>query len=754
MGISGTPQTAQRLRDVEHAALRVLAETDSLSVAAPKILEQVCRALDWQVGALWTVDRDHQSLRVTEFWRRDTPELAPLEDLSRQIRLHEDEGLAGRVWSSRQPVWIPDVTARPNFPKAQAASEAGLRGGFGFPILIDGQVFGVIEFFSAAVQEPDDDFLEMIAALGFQFGEFIKREHRNREIAFQRTILEYQAEASLDGIGVLAPDFQIAYWNQRLLEMFSLTEDEVETGNAMTLITRMIEQTADPSSWSTMAENLLTDWDAEAHLEATMSDGRTIDAWTAPVRSPEGSLYGRVLYCRDVTERKHTEEHHRKNEEWLSFLSEATSLLSESLDYRTTLSRFAEIAVPRLGDWCIIHVVEPDGTIVPIALAHPDVAAREEVTRLSEKYQTDPNSPTGVPAVIRKHESELYEEITDAQLELVAQDEQHLGLLRRLGLESAMFVPIVCRGRALGSMTLVSTNSRRRYTKEDLQRAEELASRAAFPIDNARLYEKSAIVARTLQNSLLPPDLPRIPGAELTARYIPAGEGLDVGGDFYDVFQTGRRSWGIVVGDVTGKGVEAAAITAFARHTLRTAAMTTDRPSEILNILNRALLEDPKIERFCTAQYARVETRFARMRVTLSGAGHPLPYIVRSNGAVEQVQCKGTLLGFSDGITFEDVTVELDFGDKLFLYTDGVTDIRRKDRTQETPTLRELLDQCGKRGTEASAELIVRTVLDLQDGNPRDDIALVALGVRASIFRVPPRRLRDQLAAPGESISP
>jgi PAS domain S-box-containing protein len=754
MGTPGTPETAERLRDVEHAAFRVLAEADSIAVAAPQILEAICRTLNWQLGALWTVDRDQQTLTLAELWRRDDPQLSPLEEISRQIRLHKKEGLAGRVWDSGEPVWIPDIVSEKNFPKGRVAHEAGLRGAFGFPIVVDGQVFGVIEFFSDVVEAPDEDFLEMTAALGMQFGEFIKRDRTNREIAFQRTILDYQAEAALDGIGVLGSDFQIIYWNQRFLEMFSLSEDEIETGNAVTLVGRMIEQTNDPESWNTLAETVLNNWDAEARFEATMSDGRIVDAWTAPVRSPEGALYGRVLYCRDITERKRAEEQHRRNEEWLAFLTEASSLLSESLDYRATLRRFAEIAVPKLGDWCIIHVVEPDGTILPVAIAHPNEELRDEILRLSEKYQTDPNSPTGVPAVIRTQEAELYEEITDAQLELVAQDEEHLALLRKLGMKSAMFVPIVCRDRALGSMTLVSTDSRRRYTKEDLKRAEELAARAGFPIDNARLYEKSAIVARTLQNSLLPPDLPRIPGAELTARYIPAGEGLDVGGDFYDVFQTARRSWGIVVGDVTGKGVEAAAITSFTRHTIRTAAMTTDRPSEILNILNRALLEDPKIERYCTAQYARVDTRFARMRVTLSGAGHPLPYIVRSNGAVEQVQCKGTLLGFSDGITFEDVTVELDFGDKLFLYTDGVTDIRHKDRTSEVPTLRELLDQCGKRGTEASAELIVRTVLDLQDGNPRDDIALVALGVRASIFRVPPRRLREQLAAPDESMGP
>ncbi|MEX2540070.1 MAG: SpoIIE family protein phosphatase [Actinomycetota bacterium] len=752
MGNAGTPGTTERLRDVEHAAYRVLAEAESLAAAAPEILSGIAQALHWDVGALWTVDRDGQHLRLTELWRRDLPELADFEAISRGLRMACGEGIPGRVWQSGEPLWIPDVNAATYPPRGELARTAGLGGAFGFPVVLDGAVYGVIEFFSHTVQEPDAELLAMVAAVGLQLGEFIKRERVIRELALQNTILENQGEAALDAIGVIAPDLQIVYWNQRLLDMFGLTESEVEEGDATVLIGRLIERTADPKTWDGIAETVLSDRDAEVRLEAPFADGQVIDAWTAPIRGPEGTLYGRVLYCRDITESKRNEEQHRRNEEWLSFLTEATTLLSESLDYRVTLQRFADLAVPLLGDWCAIHILEADGSILPVAIANRDKQKLGEVIKLSETYQNEPNSPAGVAAVIRTQSPELYEEVTDEFLQATAQNDEHLACLRSLGLRSAMFVPLVCRGRSLGAITLASTDSGRRYDKEDLRRAEELASRAAFPIDNARLYERSAVIARTLQNSLLPPDLPRIPGTELTARYIPAGEGLDVGGDFYDVFQTGRRSWGIVVGDVTGKGVEAATITAFARHTIRTAAMTTDRPSEILNILNRGLLEDPKIERFCTALYARIDTRFARVRVTLSGAGHPLPYIVRSNGKVEQVQCKGTLLGFSGDITFDDMIVELDFGDKLFLYTDGVIDIRHKGRTLGGPGLLNLLDECGKRGTEASADLIVRTVLALQDGRPRDDIALVVLGVRASIFRVPPRRLRDQLAPPTEIV--
>jgi serine phosphatase RsbU (regulator of sigma subunit) len=304
-----------------------------------------------------------------------------------------------------------------------------------------------------------------------------------------------------------------------------------------------------------------------------------------------------------------------------------------------------------------------------------------------------------------------------------------------------MIVPLVCRGHALGALTLVSTVSGRRYTQDDLRLVEDLAGRVAFPIDNARLYEERARVARTLQENLLPPALPAIPGAELAARYYAAAAGADVGGDFYDVFPTGSRSWGLVLGDVSGKGVEAAAITALARHTIRTAAMTTKRPSSVLNILNAALIEQIEDERFCTAVYARVEPRFGRLLVTTACGGHPPPYVVRSDGTVERVECEGALLGLLPDPALVDVTVELRFGDKLILYTDGLVDFRHDGKIFSSENLERLLGQCGKRGVTASADLITETVVEFQDGSPRDDIALIACGVRASIFRVGRRAL-------------
>lgn len=242
-------------------------------------------------------------------------------------------------------------------------------------------------------------------------------------------------------------------------------------------------------------------------------------------------------------------------------------------------------------------------------------------------------------------------------------------------------------------------------------------------------------MAQTLQESLLPPDLPEIQGVELAARYLAAMDSADVGGDFYDIFPAGPRSWGLTVGDVSGKGVEAAAVTSLARHTLRAATMATQRPSEILSMLNAALLDETERDRFCTALYALIEPRFGRVNVTVACGGHPLPYVVRSNGTLEAVACEGTLLGVVADPELADISVELDFGDKLILYTDGILDIRPREAKFGQAQLEQLFAACSKRGVKAAADLIERSVLELHEGQARDDFALVILGVRASIFR-------------------
>ena len=729
------PDTPIRL-EIEHATFKALAQSDSLEEAAPQIVEGVCRALGWEFGAMWVLAPSRKELTCLDVWSSPKADVAAFEKICRESTFYEGTGLPGRVWSTGEPHWISDVVEDPNFPRAAMALECGLHGAFGFPIFVRGRFYGAMEFYSSEVRKPNPRLLETFTIISKQIGDFIEWDEMEAELDFQKALLEYQGEASLDGIGVLSTDLRILYWNQRMLEMFDITEEELRFGDATPLVERLVRSTADPSSFNDLAETVLGDPEAALRIEAEMADGKVIDVWTAPVRSPEGRIYGRAVYARDVTEQRRSEERMRLQETWTTFLADATRVLTESLEVEEILDRLARLCVPVLADWCSIHLVDARGEPQQVAVAHVDPAKVQFARDLQERYPPDPTSETGAPEVIRSRMPLMYHEIPKELLEASAQDEEHLRLINELNLRSAIIVPIVARDRSLGAITLASAESGRLYGDHDLQKAEELAERAAFPLDNARLYAGSRQVSQTLQKSFLPPDLPDIPGVDVSARYFAAGEGELIGGDFYDAFRIDKGRWSVVLGDVSGKGLEAATVTALARHTIRGAALTSERPSDTLRVLNTALLEQNQTDRFCTAVYATVEPRFARVRVTVSSGGHPPPYVIRNDGRVEPIACGGTLLGFMDGISLQDATVDLEFGDKLFLYTDGVLDIRQKGGTFGTEGLEKLLYECSKRGTEAAAEHISHTVAELQQGRATDDIAFILVGVRSSVFDV------------------
>src|SRR3954452_13517092 len=239
-------------------------------------------------------------------------------------------------------------------------------------------------------------------------------------------------------------------------------------------------------------------------------------------------------------------------------------------------------------------------------------------------------------------------------LRAAAVDEEHYQEITAIGMRSSIVVPMTTRGRTLGALTWVNGKSGRRFDEQDVELAQELARRCATAIDNARLYSDRAYIARTLQQSLLPIELPDIPGIETAARFRPTGEGNEVGGDFYDLFQTGSRGWTVVMGDVCGKGPDAAAVTALARYTLRAAALGERLPSRSLGLLNEALLRQRTDRRFCTVAYASLEPLAEGARVGFASGGHPLPLVLRANGTVEAVGAPGTLLGVVPDPSFED----------------------------------------------------------------------------------------------------
>ncbi len=243
--------------------------------------------------------------------------------------------------------------------------------------------------------------------------------------------------------------------------------------------------------------------------------------------------------------------------------------------------------------------------------------------------------------------------------------------------------------------------------------------------------ERSATLARTLQQSLLPPSLPRVPGLDVAARYEPGGRGVDVVGDFYDVFQSSGERWNLVIGDVCGKGIEAARVTMLARYTLRAVAMHTQSPREILAALNEALVRasDALNGRFLTAAVVSVTTEGDRARVVLSSGGH-MPTLLRSaSGHVRPVGRGGTILGIFPDVALIDEELMLAPGDALILYTDGVTEARRDSVEFGEDRLKEVIAATPAANAAGVAEAVAAAVAAYRDGDPTDDTAVLVVRV-------------------------
>jgi hypothetical protein len=424
----------------------------------------------------------------------------------------------------------------------------------------------------------------------------------------------------------------------------------------------------------------------------------------------------------------------REQQGRLELLIAATAEFDSSLDPAETLRKIAHTAVPELAELCVIDLVDQRGSIGNSVAAAVDPSVSAGVERMRKAFPFDIRGTHPVAQVLRTGLPRVISALTDrGALEQAAQSDEHRRFMREAGYRSAAVFPMVARGRTHGAISFLRLRNDARFGPSQLAVLQDLTGRAAMAFDNARLYAERAQVARSLRRSLMPAVLPVVPGLELASYFRPTGAGNEVGGDFYDAFGDEDGLW-LVVGDVCGKGAEAAALTGFLRHTTIAYAREGASPARVLSQVNRAMLEQDFDGQFATAILAHLGVLKPEVEVTIAAAGHPAALLARVGGQVEEFGDCGTLLGVFPDPVIEQVSTILEPGDSLALYTDGLSEAHAPDRTVTAQEMIEQLEKHSPRFAQDAIDALLELV-NLDD-DVRDDIAILAVQVKPTSRRV------------------
>ncbi|WP_242614482.1 SpoIIE family protein phosphatase [Actinomadura roseirufa] len=428
----------------------------------------------------------------------------------------------------------------------------------------------------------------------------------------------------------------------------------------------------------------------------------------------------------------------------MDVLATASELLLDEPVFNETVAvrRCARLLAAELADWAFIDLTGADGPGTPpqggggYAAGSAPPLRRQVVMGPSDEHsvaavgmleELEPAPGTLPRTVFTTRQSALRPHVEN--LDLLGSCPDGQPVCAKIGATSVLCVPVEDGDRCIGAITLAASGEYGPFDLLDLGVVQRLGRYLALVIRAARLYRRRAEVAETLQAGLLPKSLPAIPGVSVAARYMTATRGAEVGGDFYDVFRVQGGGWGLVLGDVCGKGEDAAAVTSAARHGVRLAARWRTRPAEILSLVNEALLDE---DRFVTAVLAGLELDTERVTVSLGIAGHPPAIVVRADGVIRSASRGGTPLGLFEDFEAGLDTIDLGVGDTLVLHSDGALeacDLHRQEFGQER--LLEALAAHAGGPPEAMLAGVERTLLEFCDGDLRDDVSMLVLRVEA-----------------------
>jgi PAS domain S-box-containing protein len=518
------------------------------------------------------------------------------------------------------------------------------------------------------------------------------KQSQETQAALRRAEQRYSAVGESMPFGtweVSADGRRLLHMSDNYCQLFGMTRDEIEQGGWLTRV-----PADDAKRFLELWENRESSDIFEGEYRVLGVDGKTywILARGLRLTNADGETTGWAGFSLDITERKRTEQR-------LALLSDLGRVLSLSLEPMATIERAAQVVIPRFADWFAVDLVGADGDIQRAFIMHYDDSLTIAARDLSGADKHSLYGPMSTHVIATK-DAQLLATVSRETKNGTATNDQ--GIIDAFRPSSLITVPLVARDQTLGALTLATSGSTSPFAAEDVDFANIIARRVALAFDNALLYERERRVADIFQRASLPATLPKIPGITIDAHYVSGAKEAEIGGDWYDAFQLGDGRLGLSIGDVAGKGLQAASIMSTVRLLIRATALEELTPSRVLSRANKLLLNDRPV--MVTALFGILDPE--ELTFTCSIAGHPPPLVVDQDGEVSTGVPVAPALGIANDAVFPEQSLMLPLGSLLVLYTDGLVESKR-----------------GKLNAEDSLAKVLQTVVGLHLANPAEAIA-------------------------------
>lgn len=695
-------------------------------------LEPIVSTFGWSLGVLWAFDPWVERLSAMYVWERSPGAHPTFVATTRATRFVAGEGFSDELWNERAPWWSDSLPTEPRFRRAEAAAADGLQSGVFVPVVNGGRMIGIIELVDAAVREVGDELVDALESVAKELGRHLAERLRRETEALQRERLELALAGGRLGLWTYHPASGQVTWDAMLEHAHGIAPGTF--GGSFEAFVERIHpddrEAALAEIRAAVAE--LRRFDVSYRVATDDGSLRYVSGSGAPLIDVAGDMQLMIGVAEDVTDEVLDRELLRRRAASAALAADVGRALVGRAPLAARLDQVVNAVVNQL-DVALARVwMLPEGETV-LGL----VASGGMYTHLDGEHGRIGLGQWKIGRIAEAGEPHVTNDVpNDPQISDHAWAE-------REGIVSFGGFPLMAQNRCVG---VLGVFARHELTSDVIESLSSLtdslavamvqdqeANRVLELLEEARrqreiaesLLQERHHVAEVLQHSLLPPELPEIDGFDSAAAYRAGVE--EVGGDFYDLFPLAEHRWGFMIGDVCGRGPEAARFTALARHTLRTALLMGRRPASALQLLDHAIAAAETGGRFCTAVCGVLRTDRREGVARLAVAGHPHPLIVRGGGSVEEIEVTGPLLGVVPEPQFADVSIDLAAGDALVLYTDGVIEARSADGLFGSERLREVAAASAGASAVGIVDRIVDAVGAFDEMKARDDMAVLTI---------------------------